>query len=163
MTTRLKLVLPQLIGPFQSSFVPGRQITYNILIYNEVLHSMKEKQGAVLGLMAVKIDLEKAYDRLSWDFIKDTIMEVGIHQTWTRNLMHGIESSRLSILWDGTQFDWFTPERGIRQDDPISSNIFVMCVELLSHIICKAIVDGDWKGIKLSQHGLTLTDRCESY
>ena len=77
---------------------------------------MKEKQGAV-GLMAVKIDLEKAYDRLSWDFIKDTIMEVGLHQTWTRNLMHGIESSRLSILWDGTQFDWFTPERGIRQDD----------------------------------------------
>ena len=98
MTTRLKSVLPQLIGPFQSNFVPGHQITDNILIYQEVLHSMKKKQG-VVGLMAIKIDLEKADDRLSWDFIKDTIMEVGLNHTWIRNLMHGIESSRLSILW----------------------------------------------------------------
>ena len=58
---------------------------------------MKKKQG-VVGLMAIEIDLEKAYDRLSWDFIKETIMEVGLNHTWTRNLMHGIESSRLSIL-----------------------------------------------------------------
>ena len=97
MTNHLKPVLPQIIGPFQSSFVPGHQITDNILIYQEVLHSMKKKQAAV-GLMAIKIDLEKAYDQLSWDFIRDTIMEVGLNQTWTRNLMHCIESSRMSIL-----------------------------------------------------------------
>ena len=44
---------------------------------------------------------------------------------------------------NGTELDWFTPERGIRQGDLISSYIFIMCVELLSHIICKAIADGD--------------------
>ena len=64
---------------------------------------------------------------------------------------------------DGTQLDWFTSERGIRQGDPISSYIFIMCVEMLSHIICKAITDEDWKGIKLSQHIPALFDRCESY
>ena len=110
-----------------------------------------------MGQMAIKIDLEKAYDRLSWDFIRDTIMEVGLNQTWTRNLMHCIESSRMSILWDGTKLDWFTPKIGIRQGDPISPYIFVMCFECPSHIICKAIADGDWKGIKLSRHGPTLS------
>lgn len=68
MTNKLKKSLPNMICPHQSSFVLGRQITSNILVYQEVLHSMKKKQGPV-GHMVIKIDLEKVYDRLSWDFI----------------------------------------------------------------------------------------------
>lgn len=60
---RLKLVLPFLISNTQASFVPGRQITNNIVIMQEVLHTMRRKQGAK-GYMDIKIDFEKAYDRL---------------------------------------------------------------------------------------------------
>lgn len=68
---RLKPVLPGLISNTQASFVPGRQITDNIVIMQEVLNTMRRKQGGK-GYMAIKIDFEKAYDRLRWSFIRDT-------------------------------------------------------------------------------------------
>lgn len=55
MVNRLKYVMPFLIGPEQNSFVPGRQIVDNIVIYQEVLHSMNKAKG-VKGYMALKID-----------------------------------------------------------------------------------------------------------
>lgn len=77
MSVRLKCVLRKLIGAHQSIFILGRQIADNILIYQEVLKSMKYKTGK-LGWMIMKVDLKKAYDRLSWKFIEKTLMECGL-------------------------------------------------------------------------------------
>ena len=63
LTYRLKTVTLDLVSPYQSSFVPRSQITDNIVIYQEMLYLMKNKKG-VDGILALKIDLEKAYDRL---------------------------------------------------------------------------------------------------
>lgn len=65
-TNRLQSILPSLISPYQTSFVPGHHITENIVIAQEVVHSMRKKTGPI-SFMAIKVDLEKAYDRLSWD------------------------------------------------------------------------------------------------
>lgn len=119
MTCRIKRIIPNLVSPNQTSFIPNRQITDNIAIYQEVLHSMRTKKRGP-GYMVIKIDLEKAYDRLDWDFIRDTLFEVGLNNTWVRNIMSCIETSRLSILWNGEKLNWFKPERGTRQGDPIS-------------------------------------------
>lgn len=61
MTTRIKEVMRSLVGPEQGSFVPERQITDNIIIFQEVMHNFHIKKGNK-GMMAIKIDLEKAYD-----------------------------------------------------------------------------------------------------
>jgi len=74
LVNRLKPILGKLVSPTQSSFVPGRQISDNRIIVQEVLHSMRRKQGK-MGYMAIKIDLEKAYDRLRWPFIRETLQE----------------------------------------------------------------------------------------
>ena len=63
MVIRLKNVMPKLIGPAQSSFIPGRLSTDNIVVVQEDVHSMKRKQGKK-GWMLLKLDLEKAYDRI---------------------------------------------------------------------------------------------------
>lgn len=60
---RVKLVLPKLIKENQTSFIPGRQGINNIVIAQETIHSIKQKRGK-MGCMAIKLDLEKAYDRL---------------------------------------------------------------------------------------------------
>ncbi|XP_031111969.1 uncharacterized protein LOC116015942 [Ipomoea triloba] len=75
MTSRLKGIAKKLIGHHQTSFVPGRSVLDNILVYQEVLNSMKYKQG-VKGWVVVKLDLEKAYDRLSWSFLEDTLKDI---------------------------------------------------------------------------------------
>ncbi|XP_073051225.1 uncharacterized protein [Primulina eburnea] len=156
MTNRLKHVMPDLVGPYQSSFVPGRQISDNIIVYQEVLHSMRKKSGG-RGFMAIKIDLEKAYDKLSWDFIRHTITEAGFSQDWVRNIMSCIETPRFSILWNGEQLEWIKPGRGIRQGDSISPYIFVLCIERLSHLICQAVENNHWKAIRLSRNGPPLS------
>ena len=71
------------------------------------------------GFMLIKVDLEKAYDRLSWDFIKDILIKVGFPDSWTINIMH-IEIVKMSILWNGYKLEGFKPPRGIRQGDAIS-------------------------------------------
>lgn len=63
MANKLKSIMPEIINPNQSICVPGHQIFDNVILYHEALHSMRKKTG-LLGHMAIKIDLEKAYDRL---------------------------------------------------------------------------------------------------
>lgn len=101
----------------------------------------------------LKIDLEKAYDRLSWDYIRDTLIEVGLSSDWVRNIMVCIQTSQLHVLWNGEKLQPFNPSRGLRQRDPLSPYIFVLCMERLSHIISNSIHEGVWRGVKLSRSG----------
>ena len=55
---KLKTILPHFFGPQQTSFVPGRQITENIVIAQEVIHSMRRKIGR-RGQMTIKVDLKR--------------------------------------------------------------------------------------------------------
>lgn len=156
LTNRLKKIMSSIIGPYQSSFVSSRQITDNILIYQEILNTMRRKNGR-MEMMVLKIDLEKAYDRIAWDFVRDTLAEIGLSIEWIRNIMACIETTRMSISWDGEMTECFCPNRGLRQGEPISPFIFVMCMERLSHMICDAVNRGEWKGVWLAKNRLKLS------
>ncbi|PKI64943.1 hypothetical protein CRG98_014657 [Punica granatum] len=69
---RLQKYMPSLISPYRSSFIPGRHIQDNIIVAQELIHYMRRMKRKK-GFMALKIDLEKAYDRLSWDFLNATL------------------------------------------------------------------------------------------
>lgn len=64
---RLRMVLPKIILGHQNAFVPNRQIHENIILVHEVMHTLWRKQGQG-GLLAAKIDLEEAYDKVNWGF-----------------------------------------------------------------------------------------------
>ena len=85
--------------------------------------------------MIIKVDTKKAKDRLSWNFIQDTLEKVGLLNSWTRNIMHGVETLRMGISWNKKQLDWFQPSKGIRQGEAISPYLFVLCMERLGHLI----------------------------
>lgn len=85
MVGRLKRVITKLIGPAQTSFIPGRLSSDNIVVVQEAFHSMRRKKGR-RGWMLLKLDLEKAYDRIRWDFLEDTLMAAGLYTNGFRGL-----------------------------------------------------------------------------
>ncbi|XP_072090666.1 secreted RxLR effector protein 78-like [Arachis hypogaea] len=83
--------------------------------------------------MAIKIDLEKAYDRLKWSFIHDTLLDMGIPPHIIYLIHCCITSVEMRVLWNGKVLDKFSPSKGVRQGDSISPYIFISCIECLSH------------------------------
>lgn len=119
LANRLKEFLPDLIGPTETSFVPaGLHITENVVMAQEIIHSMRRKRGKT-GFMAIKVDLEKAYDRLRWDFIHDPLIEVGLPKDFIRVTLECITTAKMQILWNGELTEEFCPSRDIRQGDPL--------------------------------------------
>jgi len=148
---RLQKILPNLISPSQSSFVPGRQISDNIVIMQEALHSMRRKRGS-RGFMAIKLDLEKAYDRLNWQFIRDTLLEMRLPQLMVEVIMMCLTSCSMRILWNGEPTSCFHPSRGIRQGDPLSAYLFVACMERLSQLIEGMVRSGQWNPLQVGRN-----------
>ncbi|CAA7046661.1 unnamed protein product [Microthlaspi erraticum] len=67
---RLKVILPRLITETQSTFVPDRLISDNILIAQEMFHDLRTNKSCKVKYMAVKTDMNNAYDRVEWMFMR---------------------------------------------------------------------------------------------
>eukprot|EP00253_Pinus_taeda_P021995 PITA_21995 len=129
---RLKLLLPQLISLEQSGYVEGRQILDGIILTHEIIHSLKQtrKPGMIL-----KLDLSKAFDKLSWTYIQKILNAFGFSHMWVRWIMGLLSSSFFSILVNGYPSQPFRPSRGIRQGDPLSPFLFILMAEGLGRLI----------------------------
>ena len=149
-------MLPEIIGPHQIHFVHGHHIIDNIVVAQEVVHTMQRKT-VKRRLMAIKVDLEKAYDRLNWSFIFDTFKLTGIPIQLFRLIIECITTTKMSVLWNREITEEFSPRRGIRQSDPLSLYIFVLRIERLSHGISQVVMEGSWKPIRLTKWGTPLT------
>ena len=77
MANRLKQILPQLISPSQSAFVPGCLIIDNVLVAYETLHSIHCRKSSKKGYLALKLDISKADDRVESDFLKNIMLRLG--------------------------------------------------------------------------------------
>ena len=92
--SRLKMVMNKLTGSNQCSFVLGRQSADNILVAQEVIHTMRIKKGSV-GFMALKIDMEKAYDHINWKVMLDTLQEIGLPKNLVKVIWWCISSTNM--------------------------------------------------------------------
>lgn len=85
------------VGPNQASFVPNCQASDNIIIVQKLIHSMRRKTGKK-GSMAIKIDLQKAYDRVTWGFLKKILETVGFEQ------------KLVAVIWNGKKLEPFSSQ-----------------------------------------------------
>ncbi|PNY15946.1 ribonuclease H, partial [Trifolium pratense] len=152
MTNRIKDSISKIISPNQTGFIPRRSIHENIIVAQEMAHSMCKMNGKV-GFFVIKVDLSKAYDKLNWKFIHHVLQETGYPVEWINVVMASVTSVRTNVKWNGERAEYFAPQRGIRQGDPISPYLFVLCLDKLSHLISQAVHEGKWKPMKAGRSG----------
>lgn len=76
------MILKTIISPNQAAFVPGRMIQDSILVAHEVCHFPKRKKKGKDNFMAVKLDFNKAFDRVEWDFLEALMRKLGFADEW---------------------------------------------------------------------------------
>ena len=139
---RIRPLLNKLVSPVQTAFVLSRRGLDNIIIAQKLIHSIDNKRGKE-GYMAIKVDLEKAYDRLEWNFIHKVLQAYHFPSKLITLIMSCVSLTSISILFNGSMMDSFKPSRGIRQGDSLSPYLFILCMEYLGSLIDKECIEGD--------------------
>ena len=149
---RLRPYLDKLISPLQAAFVPGRKGVGNAFIAQEIIHFLGRKRARV-GYMALKIDLEKTYDKLEWNFIREALFRANLPVDLIDVIMSCVTTVSTSILVNGGATDLIVPSRWIRQRDPLSPYLFILCMDFLGQLIEEKCNAKLWHPVKASQSG----------
>jgi len=147
--SRVKPFLDKLISPLQSAFVSGRKSVDNAIIVQEIIHSLSKKRANV-GYMALKIDLEKAYDKLEWSFIRDMMIRANFPEDLVEIIMSCVSTVLMEIMVNGEALEPIYPSRGNRQGDPLSPYLLILCMEFLGQLIQEKCQANLWQLVKVS-------------
>lgn len=149
LVVRLKGWLPRLISEEQGAFVPGRSISNHCLLAQEMVNKFRTSSSSA-GLMALKIDMEQAYDRMSWSTLTRVMHEFGFPEIFQRWVLNCICNPRFSLLINGKCSDWIMAKCGFRQGCPLSPYLFILCSELMS-LACRNA--GSTIGVPIARGG----------
>ncbi|CAN6690416.1 unnamed protein product [Malus baccata var. baccata] len=153
LANRLQPLLPLLISPMQNAFIADRQIQENLGLAHELFHFMKLRKSQQKFEMCVKLDMQKGYDRVEWDFLEAVLLKLGFCRGWTNLVMNCVRTVQFAILLNGQPGNWFSPSCGLRQGDSLSLYLFIMVSDVLSRSIQRGVEDGRLGGILMHPRG----------
>lgn len=139
LANRFKSVLGKIISNSQNAFICGWQTLDLVLIANECLDSrLRSGESEVL----CKLDLEKPYNHVNWDFLLYLLKRCGFGDKWQSWIELCISRVRFSILVNGNPAGFFPSSRGLRQGDPLSPLLFMVVMEVLSQMLTATMDQG---------------------
>jgi hypothetical protein len=96
--------------------------------------------------------MHKAYDRVEWNFLEEMMRRLGFHCQWIELVMACVTSVSYSVRFNSQLTEEFKPTRGIRQGDPLSPYLFLLCAEGLSSSLLHAEEIGGIEGVKVCRN-----------
>lgn len=142
-TNRLALIIGRLTSEHQSAFVRGRYILESVVTDHEVIHSVQSsgQKGLVL-----KIDDEKAYDKVNLDFLYEVLELRGFGARWIRWIKNVTKQGSIGVKINGEENDFFITSKGLRQGDPLSPLLFNLVVDVFTRMLVKGSQAGLIRG-----------------
>lgn len=140
-TERMKSSLGKLVGYNQCAFIPNRHIQDNILLSQELLKGYERKDGP--KRVAMKIDIQKAYDTVNWKFLEAILNGFGFHEIMVNWILKCVTTTSFSICVNGESCGFFKGGRGLRQGDPMSPYLFTLVMEILNIIVHNKVESSD--------------------
>ncbi|WJX66218.1 hypothetical protein P8452_50797 [Trifolium repens] len=151
LAVRLGVVMDSLISKNQSTFIKGRFLADGVVVLNEVVDYAKRSNKECLIL---KVDFEKAYDSVSWDFLDYMLGRFGFGLKWRAWMKMCVCNGNLSVLVNGSPTEQVNISRGLKQGDPLAPFLFLLVAEGLGALMSKAVSLGFFKGFKVNPNTL---------
>lgn len=129
---RLKRILYLLISLSQSAFFLGRKMLEGVLVSNEVVDYAKKE---LCDCLLFKMDFEKAYDKVSWNFLPYLFRMMGFGEKLRNWIELLVFKRNMSVLVNGSPKKEFGVGKGLRQGDRISPFLFVLVAEGISMLV----------------------------
>jgi hypothetical protein len=125
-TVMLEKIDDNLILQNQTAFMKGRNIMSGIMALHEILHETK-KSGEV-GIV-LKLDFEKAYDKVSWKFLLDGLDIRGFIPKWCNWIKQVVSGGTVCVKLNNKLGPLFMSHKGVRQGDPLTQNGGLPCLD----------------------------------
>lgn len=142
---RLKPILSGLILPNQTAFVEGRLLLENTVLASELVNGYHKTKGA--RRITIKVDIEKAFDTLTWDFLFAALRSFNLPPPLLNLLRACVCTTNFTVGYNGVVNGYFKGKRGLRQGDPLSPYLFVIAMNCLS-----LMLDQEARTGRLSYH-----------
>ncbi|KAI9156545.1 hypothetical protein LWI28_008377 [Acer negundo] len=152
----LSALFYQKFGKVPERITDFRPISLCEVIYKVVVKAIAnriKRRKRKRGSMAIKLEMYRAYDRVEWIFVENLMCKLGFPMKWIRLVMRCISSVSYSFILNGDICGSVIPTRGLRQGDPISSYLFILCAEGFSSLVNLAVERGDIQGFRCSRYG----------
>nr|XP_051211161.1 uncharacterized protein LOC127328612 [Lolium perenne] len=141
---RLAPVMEQITHQYQFAFLKGRHIHDGILALHEIVHEVRSRHQRGVFL---KLDFQKAYDRLDWSFLRQVLQRRGVDDRMIGWIMQTVMTGSTAININGEVGPYFRPACGVRQGDPLSPILFNAAVDSLVEILERARISGHITGV----------------
>ena len=151
---RLKKVMPLIIDETQFAFIRDRHLLHSVIIANEVIEEAKRSKKSYL---VFKVDYEKAYNSVSWEFLLYMLRRTGFSSKWIKWIEGCLRSASLSILVNGSPSTEFIPQRGLRQGDPLAPLLFNVVVEALNGLMREAVEKNLFRGFPVDSNNVGIS------
>ena len=135
LANRLVAVADKVVRQSQTAFMTGRNILEGVVILHETIHELHRKK---MSGVVLKLDFEKAYDKVNWVFVQQALRMKGFSPVWCKWIEEAVSRGNMGVKVNEEIGHNFQTRKGLRQGDPLSPILFNLVADMLAILVSES-------------------------